>query len=104
MANCTIRKKKAFPNSTFTVRRGKMKTFFYLNNCILTMHSTLCPPTRPPSPKYGISYYFKWSRENVVLPGAIGKYSLCKVVVVFFFLGGGGGGGKQTVFDGGFKI
>ena len=67
------------------------------------MHSTLCPPTRPPSPKYGISYYFKWSRENVVLPGAIGKYSLCKVVVVvvavfFFFLGGGGGGGANRLY------
>ena len=69
------------------------------------MHSTLCPPPAP-SPKYGISYYFKWSRENVVLPRAIEKYSLCKVVVVVVvvFFWGGREGGKQTAFDGGFNI
>ena len=60
------------------------------------MHSTLCPPPHPPalpSPKYGISYYFKCSWEYVVLRRAIEKYSLCKVVVVVvvFFFGGGRG-------------
>lgn len=41
------KKKKAFPNSTFTVRRGKMKTFFYLNNFVDYAQYALSP-TRPP--------------------------------------------------------
>ena len=63
------------------------------------MHSTLCAPPPPlPSPKYGISYYFKCSWEYVVLRRAIEKYSLCKVVVVVvvvvFFWGGGEGANR----------